>query len=163
MRQQTAGSVSKDQIKLTQLFYLPQVQNTKLPALHRPVLNRISAYLLGMRTLAAGASTSLLPLGNTANSVIFMRGEWSINCSHTAMTPAATAEPVSSASDSCKHHQDTVHLGATEQHAMVPMYEALPAPDWCRGMKLRLCLASFQLHCIMNAAKQLCQAKVPWQ
>ena len=80
-----------------------QVQNAKLPASHRPVLNEINAYLLGMRTLAAGASTSLLPLGNTASSVIFIRGEWSINCSHTAMTPAATAEPVSSASDSCKH------------------------------------------------------------
>ena len=132
----------------------------KVACFHRPVLIQISAYLLGMRTLAAGASTSLLPLGNTANSVIFIRGEWSISCSHTAMIPAATAEPVSSASDSCKHHQDTLHSGATEQHAMVQMYEALPTLAWCSRVKFRLCLASFQPHRIMNVAKQSYQAEL---
>lgn len=58
-------------------------------------------YLFGIREAAAGASTSLLPLCMIANSNTFILGEWSSNCSHTAMTPAEIDAADSSMSSSC--------------------------------------------------------------
>lgn len=61
----------------------------------------MEAYLLGRRDLTAGASTSLAPLGSSPINMIFILGEWSISCSQTAITPAETADAVSSVSVNC--------------------------------------------------------------